>query len=369
MREAEFFIQVLHAKGFHLGGLDPQQGAARLPARRGAPAAGPRDLVRRQPARAGRLDELAGELGRRRPAQSSGCCGGGENFRNFVVVAQREAAAARTSWPPSPRWWPPSPSSRATSTTWPGCCASASGSGPDGADRWPPSPELAPRPHRPRAARSSPTCSAWSARGGCCPTCASPTCCCSPRSRAAATGSWCSARSGRPPARPCTSRTWSGSVMDEDERPLVARAWQLGSVVEGEVAIPSRGERGRLVCIPVRWQGELVAILTRESALSVGRRPGRARAGVRRGVRPPGPDDRRRRVPLPRRRGGHERDAPGGRRGAGPRRHRPGGLRLAQRRQRPAPHGDVLGHRGDAPRRGRARADGGLPGSTRPCCR
>ena len=31
---------------------------------------------------------------------------------------------------------------------------------------------------------------------------------------------------------------------------------------------------GRLVCIPVRWQGELVAVLTRESALSVGRRPG-----------------------------------------------------------------------------------------------
>jgi two-component sensor histidine kinase len=79
--------------------------------------------------------------------------------------------------------------------------------------------------------------------------------------------------------RPTTSQTLHredmvGHVMDEGDRPLVARAWRLGSVVEGEVAIPSRGERARQVCIPVRWQGALVAILTRESALSVGRRPG-----------------------------------------------------------------------------------------------
>ena len=45
-------------------------------------------------------------------------------------------------------------------------------------------------------------------------------------------------------------------------------------MVEGEVAIPRRGEHARLVCIPVRWQGQLVALLTRESALVVGRRPG-----------------------------------------------------------------------------------------------
>lgn len=79
--------------------------------------------------------------------------------------------------------------------------------------------------------------------------------------------------------RPTTSQTLHledlvGRIIDSEERPLVARAWRLGSVVEGEVAIPSRSERGRLVCIPVRWQGELVAVLTRESALLVGRRPG-----------------------------------------------------------------------------------------------
>jgi two-component sensor histidine kinase len=58
------------------------------------------------------------------------------------------------------------------------------------------------------------------------------------------------------------------------DRPLVARGWRLGSVVEGEVDIASRNERARMVCIPVRWQDRLVAVLTRESALAVGRRPG-----------------------------------------------------------------------------------------------
>ena len=79
--------------------------------------------------------------------------------------------------------------------------------------------------------------------------------------------------------RPTTSQTLHlddlvGHVIDTDERRIVARAWALGSVVEDEIFIARRNERARLVCIPVRWQGELVAIMTRESALSVGRRPG-----------------------------------------------------------------------------------------------
>ncbi len=79
--------------------------------------------------------------------------------------------------------------------------------------------------------------------------------------------------------RPTTNRTLHlsdhvGRIMDESQRPLVARGWRLGSVVEGEVDIAVRNERARLVCIPVRWQGQMVAVLTRESALTVGRRPG-----------------------------------------------------------------------------------------------
>ena len=79
--------------------------------------------------------------------------------------------------------------------------------------------------------------------------------------------------------RPTTNRTLHlddlvGRVVSEQERPLVGRGWRLGAVVEGEIDITSRNERARMVCIPVRWRGELVAVLTRESALSVGRRPG-----------------------------------------------------------------------------------------------
>jgi two-component sensor histidine kinase len=79
--------------------------------------------------------------------------------------------------------------------------------------------------------------------------------------------------------RPTTNRTLHlddlvGRVISEQERPLVGRGWRLGTVVEGEIDISSRNERARMVCIPVRWRGVTVAVLTRESALSVGRRPG-----------------------------------------------------------------------------------------------
>jgi two-component sensor histidine kinase len=60
----------------------------------------------------------------------------------------------------------------------------------------------------------------------------------------------------------------------DSERPLVAQAWALASVVEGEVTLAARGEQVRLVCIPVRCQGKVVAVLAREAPLVVGRRTG-----------------------------------------------------------------------------------------------
>lgn len=79
--------------------------------------------------------------------------------------------------------------------------------------------------------------------------------------------------------RPTTSQTLYiddlvGAVFDETTRPLVARTFDLGSIVEGEVAIARRAEQARMVAIPVRFRGQVVAVVTRESALSVGRRPG-----------------------------------------------------------------------------------------------
>ncbi|PLS75263.1 MAG: ATPase [Actinobacteria bacterium] len=78
--------------------------------------------------------------------------------------------------------------------------------------------------------------------------------------------------------RPSTSQTLYledlvGWEIEAGERPLVARAWALGEIVEGEIKVG--GDRARVQCIPVRWKGELIAVLTREAPLVVGgRRPG-----------------------------------------------------------------------------------------------
>ena len=76
--------------------------------------------------------------------------------------------------------------------------------------------------------------------------------------------------------RPSTSQTLHredlvGHEIDEDSRPLVARAWRAGEIVEGEVTTP-QGELSRVQCIPVRYQGQLVAVMTRESPVSLVRR-------------------------------------------------------------------------------------------------
>jgi len=66
-----------------------------------------------------------------------------------------------------------------------------------------------------------------------------------------------------------------GRVIDQAELPLVARAWSLGQIVEGEIRTDNSNEQRRVQCIPVRSKKELVAVLTREAPLAVGgRRPG-----------------------------------------------------------------------------------------------
>jgi two-component sensor histidine kinase len=79
--------------------------------------------------------------------------------------------------------------------------------------------------------------------------------------------------------RPTTSQTLHledllGREVGDPERPVLARAWALGSVVEAEMAVGSTSERARVVCIPVRYAGRVVAVMTREAPLVVGRRPG-----------------------------------------------------------------------------------------------
>ncbi len=79
--------------------------------------------------------------------------------------------------------------------------------------------------------------------------------------------------------RPSTSQTvyradWIGTTVDEQERPLVSRAFRIGEIIDGEATIAALKERVRVLCIPVRHRGKVIAVLTRESAPSFGRQPG-----------------------------------------------------------------------------------------------
>lgn len=79
--------------------------------------------------------------------------------------------------------------------------------------------------------------------------------------------------------RPTTSQTLYredqvGRTVGVADRPDVVRAWALGQIIEGEQRATVGGEVASVQCIPVRWKDELAAVLTRESAPSVGRRPG-----------------------------------------------------------------------------------------------
>jgi two-component sensor histidine kinase len=79
--------------------------------------------------------------------------------------------------------------------------------------------------------------------------------------------------------RPTTGQTvyyrdWLGTIFDETERPVVARTFRLGEIIEGETSVQSVRERIRALGIPVRFEGDIIAVLTRESASGFGRQPG-----------------------------------------------------------------------------------------------
>jgi two-component sensor histidine kinase len=79
--------------------------------------------------------------------------------------------------------------------------------------------------------------------------------------------------------RPSTSQTLHhddlvGRVMTEAERPVVGRACRSGEIVEGEVSLGEQADHVRMQGIPVRMDGNVIAVMTREAALSATRRPG-----------------------------------------------------------------------------------------------
>jgi two-component sensor histidine kinase len=79
--------------------------------------------------------------------------------------------------------------------------------------------------------------------------------------------------------RPTTGQTLYvndlvGQVVDEVERPLLARAWRKGITTGGEGSVLAGKERVRMQCIPVRQGGRVVAVVSREAPTTSFRRPG-----------------------------------------------------------------------------------------------
>src|SRR4051794_7927860 len=70
--------------------------------------------------------------------------------------------------------------------------------------------------------------------------------------------------------RPTTNQTvyrqdFVGEVLDDVERPLVDRAFRTGEIVEGETNRSPLHDRVRVLCIPVRWHGDVIGVVSRES--------------------------------------------------------------------------------------------------------
>ncbi len=79
--------------------------------------------------------------------------------------------------------------------------------------------------------------------------------------------------------RPVTNQTlyisdWVGAWTTDADRPIIAQAWDAGAVAEGEVQVDTLSEPTRMTAIPVRSDGRIIAILTREWSEKVGRHPG-----------------------------------------------------------------------------------------------
>src|SRR5262245_33038028 len=88
--------------------------------------------------------------------------------------------------------------------------------------------------------------------------------------------------------RPTTAQTvyrtdMVGEFLPVRERPLVERAWRTGAIIDGDLVRPGSTETTLVRYIPVRSGGQIIAIVSRESAAVSGRRTGdleRAYLGV-----------------------------------------------------------------------------------------
>jgi two-component system, sensor histidine kinase PdtaS len=80
--------------------------------------------------------------------------------------------------------------------------------------------------------------------------------------------------------RPTTSRTLYpddlvGTLVLSADRPQLAEVFAAGFAAEGNVFVVGQSGAARVVFVPVRFEGEVIAVLTREIAIDAARRPGR----------------------------------------------------------------------------------------------
>ncbi|HEX6786999.1 MAG TPA: PAS domain-containing sensor histidine kinase [Acidimicrobiales bacterium] len=79
--------------------------------------------------------------------------------------------------------------------------------------------------------------------------------------------------------RPVTGQTlylsdWVGSMANESERIPLQKAFGTGEMVEGEITVEGLPDVTRLLAIPVRRQGRVIAVMTKEWSPRTGRQPG-----------------------------------------------------------------------------------------------
>jgi two-component sensor histidine kinase len=79
--------------------------------------------------------------------------------------------------------------------------------------------------------------------------------------------------------RPVTGQTlylsdWVGSTANESELTPLQKAYETGEMVEGEITVEGLPDVTRLLAIPVRRQGRVIAVMTKEWSPRTGRQPG-----------------------------------------------------------------------------------------------
>ena len=79
--------------------------------------------------------------------------------------------------------------------------------------------------------------------------------------------------------RPVTGQTnypqdLVGTIVDEVERPLLARCWRSREIVKGDTTALASKDRVRVQCIPIERAGNLIGLVTREEPMTLARRSG-----------------------------------------------------------------------------------------------